>query len=333
VEDVYVPHFNVMADEAVAGFLDGIGAAELTTIGPDGYPESTLMPFVRDGERLLMHLARANPHWKSIEPGTPALAMVSGAQAYVSPAWYASKQEHGRVVPTWNYSKVHLYGRAFVRDDPVWLLDLVTRLTDLNESGRLAPWSVSDAPADYVRKQLGAIVGLELVVERVEAKAKLSQNRSDADRAGVVTGLSQSGRPRDHAVAQDMRRLEGLTTWTRSRVARPVRDLAVARAFYEGALGLPVDGGFADHEGYDGVFLTLPGGAQLELTTGGPAPQPGTDDDLLVLYLATEDEVSRASEELARNATRVPSGNPYWDRCGATFVDPDGYRVVIAKAP
>jgi transcriptional regulator len=151
-----------------------------------------------------MHLARANPHWRDVADGAPALAIVTGAEAYVSPAWYASKSEHGRVVPTWNYSQVHLTGRLTVHHDPAWLRDAVTRLTEAHERPRPDPWSVTDAPEAYVGKQLRAIVGLELAVEKVEAKAKLSQNRSDADRAGVVRGLRAEGGPGDALVADQM---------------------------------------------------------------------------------------------------------------------------------
>jgi transcriptional regulator len=202
---VYVPHFNQMPEPEVAGFLDAIGAAEVVTTGPEGYPVATLMPFVRDGDRLLLHMARANQHWRSIEGTVPALALVAGPQAYVSPSWYATKQEHGRVVPTWNYSAVHLTGTVTVRSDEAWLRDLVTRLTDLHEAGREARWAVTDAPAEYVDKQLKAIIGIELQVERVEAKAKLSQNRSDEDRAGVIAGLEAAGTDRDVEVARAMR--------------------------------------------------------------------------------------------------------------------------------
>lgn len=205
---VYVPHFNRMDEADVPAFLDAVATAELVTTGPDGYPIATLMPFVRDGDRLLMHMARANPHWQSIAPGTPALAVVAGPQAYVSPSWYPTKQEHGRVVPTWNYSAVHLTGRVTAHQDEAWLRDLVERLTDRHEHHRPERWSVDDAPAEYVRKQLRAIVGVELQVERVEAKAKLSQNRSDADRAGVVGGLEAERSAGATEVAAAMRRRE-----------------------------------------------------------------------------------------------------------------------------
>ena len=130
--------------------------------------------------------------------------MVAGPQAYVSPAWYASKAEHGRVVPTWNYTAVHFSGRVEVHDDPEWVRDAVTRLTDLNEHRRELPWSVTDAPERYVEKQLRAIVGIELSIERVEGKAKLSQNRSEQDQAGVVDGLRSEGGGREHEVADLM---------------------------------------------------------------------------------------------------------------------------------
>ena len=203
-----MPHFNQMPEAGVPAFLDAVGTAELVTQGADGYPVATLMPFVRDGDRLVLHMARANQHWKALGERTPALAIVAGPQAYVSPSWYAAKREHGRVVPTWNYSAVHLTGTVTVHHDPEWLRDLVTRLTALHEQGRPEPWAVTHAPEEYVDKQLRAIVGLELTVERVEAKAKLSQNRSDADRAGVVRGLEARGAARDTLVAGDMRRLE-----------------------------------------------------------------------------------------------------------------------------
>jgi transcriptional regulator len=206
---VYVPHFNQMDESDVGAFLDGIGTAELVTVGADGYPVATLMPFLHEGDRLLMHMARANPHWQAIEPGAPALAVVAGPQAYVSPAWYAAKQEHGRVVPTWNYSAVHLTGRVTAHHDAAWLRDVVERLTDRHEEHRPERWSVDDAPADYITKQLRAIVGIELTVERVEAKAKLSQNRSDEDQARVASGLEAEGGVRGQQVADQMRRSTG----------------------------------------------------------------------------------------------------------------------------
>jgi len=187
---LYVPRFNVMPDDEVRGFVTAVGTAQLVTVAADGTPDATFLPVLwRDGE-LVGHFARANTHWRRIVDGTAALAVVIGPDTYVSPSFYASKTEHGRVVPTWNYSVVHLRGAVRVVDETDWLRTLVEELTDRHEGAREKPWAVTDAPAAYVEKQLKAIVGVELVVESVEAKAKLSQNRSAADRAGVVAGLT-----------------------------------------------------------------------------------------------------------------------------------------------
>ena len=192
---MYIPHFNVMAEPDVHAFVAATGSAEIVTAGPDGVPTATLLPILwsERGETVVAHMARANPHWHSIEPGQPCLAIIAGPQAYISPTWYAAKVEHGRVVPTWNYSSVHLTGTIRVHDDPEWVRRAVTDLTDRHEQPRAEPWAVTDAPETYVDKNLKAIVGLEMTVTRVEAKAKLSQNRSDADQSGVVAGLAADG--------------------------------------------------------------------------------------------------------------------------------------------
>ena len=190
---LYVPRFNVMDADDVRPFVDAVAAAQLVTVGDDGTPDATFLPVLWEGDRLVGHLARANAHWRRIVAGSSALAIVTGPDTYVSPSWYATKAEHGKVVPTWNYSVVHLRGRIVVHDDPDWVRALVTRLTDRHEQQRDEPWAVTDAPADYVTKNLRPIVGVELVVESVEAKAKLSQNRSDEDRAGVAAGLAADG--------------------------------------------------------------------------------------------------------------------------------------------
>lgn len=202
---MYVPHFNAMDDaDEIRRLVAAVGSAQLITVDDDGCPAATLLPVVWDGDRLLFHLARANRHWRGIRDGAPALAVVTGPEAYVSPAWYPSKGEHGRVVPTWNYSAVQFTGRVQVRDDAEWLRDAVTRLTALHEAGRPAPWAVTDAPGSYVDTQLRAIVGVEFAIERVAGKAKLSQNRDDADHAGVVAGLRREGGRREHDVADAM---------------------------------------------------------------------------------------------------------------------------------
>jgi len=201
---MYVPHFNTMEEPGVRGLVAATGSAELITVDADGYPQSTLLPVIWDDDRLILHMARANPHWKAIDPGAKALAVVTGPQAYVSPAWYPSKDEHGRVVPTWNYTAVHFTGRVEVHQDADWLLDAVTHLTTLHEQRRDGPWSVADAPERYIEKQLGAIVGVEFAIEKVEGKAKLSQNRSNEDHGGVVNGLRREGGRREQEVADLM---------------------------------------------------------------------------------------------------------------------------------
>ncbi|MCW2757932.1 MAG: transcriptional regulator [Nocardioidaceae bacterium] len=206
---MYLPHFNVLDDaDEVRRLISAVGTAELITPGAE-FPLATRLPVLwdEDAGRLVFHLARANGHWRAIAPGTPALAVVTGPEAYVSPSWYASKAEHGRVVPTWNYSAIQFTGHATVHEDAEWLRDAVTRLTATHEQPRDEPWAVTDAPPTYVDKQLRAIVGVELVIADVQAKAKLSQNRDDADAAGVVTGLRAEGGDREHLVADAMEAL------------------------------------------------------------------------------------------------------------------------------
>ncbi|GAA3398312.1 FMN-binding negative transcriptional regulator [Cryptosporangium minutisporangium] len=205
---MYVPsHFAVPADRQ-AELLGRGGFAHLVTPTAEGLV-STPLPLLYDPGRpgrgaLLGHVARNNPHWRDL-PDTESLAIVTGPDAYVSPGYYATKREHGRVVPTWNYEVLHVHGRLVAHDDVAWLRDLVTRLTDTHEAGRAAPWGVTDAPERFIDGQLRAIVGLELVISRVEAKAKLSQNRSAADQDGVLAGLAASGLPGEAAVAAAMR--------------------------------------------------------------------------------------------------------------------------------
>jgi transcriptional regulator len=202
---MYVPRFNAMDDpDEIRDLVRAIGSAELVTVGLDGFPSATLLPVIWDGERLVFHMARANPHWTTIQAGTPALAIVTGPQAYISPSWYRSKAEHGRVVPTWNYSAVHFTGRVKTHHDSGWLLDAVTQLTDLHERHRERPWSVADAPETYIEKQLRAIVGIEMAIDKVEGKAKLSQNRSEEDRSGVIEGLHHEGGSREHELSRSM---------------------------------------------------------------------------------------------------------------------------------
>lgn len=204
---MYIPTHFAPDDEAVHELLSQHGAADLVTAGPDGL-ESTMMPFFYDRERgtLAGHFARNNDHWRRVD-GRDALVIVRGPDAYVSPTWYPSKAEHGRVVPTWNYVVAHVHGAVTIYDDPDWLAGLVRRLTDHHEAGRSAPWSVDDAPERYVQGQLRAIVGVEVAIRRIDAKFKLSQNRPEADIDGVVAGLRADGDERAAAAVEAHRPL------------------------------------------------------------------------------------------------------------------------------
>lgn len=181
--------------------------ATLVTHSAAGFRASILPMLFDPGDgpfgTLRGHLARGNPQWRDIGQGTDGLAMFDGPDAYVSPVWYAEKRLTGKVVPTWNYITVQAQGTLAVRDEPDWLLAHVRRLVDRHEQPRPDPWSTDDTPDGYIETQLRAIVGLELRLGRLEAKRKLSQNRSDADIAGTIAGLS-SGGPREQAVAASM---------------------------------------------------------------------------------------------------------------------------------
>ncbi len=207
---MYIPkHFAAPDDDAVRDLLQHHGAADLVTSTSRGLL-ATLLPFVHEPDddgpgRLLGHVARNNDQWSEPALGD-ALVIVRGPDAYVSPSWYPAKSEHGRVVPTWNYVTAHVYGRLVVHDDAAWVESLVRRLTAKHEAHQRQPWSVDDAPPAYITGQLRAIVGLELQIRRIDAKWKLSQNRSAADVDGVVAGLSDEEPAAAHAVAALMRR-------------------------------------------------------------------------------------------------------------------------------
>ncbi|WP_141774808.1 FMN-binding negative transcriptional regulator [Phycicoccus sp. SLBN-51] len=202
---MYTPPFNLAEDEEeLRALVADVRAGWLVTNGHAAAPSATYLPVIWRDDTVIAHFAKANPHWREIGSDTPALVIVTGPDAYVSPTWYAAKAEHGKVVPTWNYSAVHLTGSACVHHDPEWLRMAVEELTNEHERRRPAPWHVSDAPSAYIDGQLRGIVGVELTVSKVEGKAKLSQNRSRADREGVVTGLRQSGRPDELGVADQM---------------------------------------------------------------------------------------------------------------------------------
>jgi transcriptional regulator len=206
---VYIPPSFAIEDvERVAQFVEDVGAADIVTFDGER-PISSLVPIIWDRTadgpgRLLAHVSIANDQWRTTHTDVPALAIVHGPQAYVSPSWYPSKREHGRAVPTWNYVSVHFTGPVVFHPDPEWLRDIVTRLTDKHEAGRADRWHVTDAPESYIAGQLRGIVGVELLIERVEAKAKLSQNRSEADQTGAIEGLRGEPAPSSVDVADLM---------------------------------------------------------------------------------------------------------------------------------
>jgi transcriptional regulator len=203
--------FAVADPAALLAELSEVVPATLVTVGPDGM-RTTILPMLfepADGERGMLrgHLARGNPHWREVadDGSTEAIAIFHGPDAYVSPAWYEEKRRTGKVVPTWNYTTVVAHGRLSLRHEPEWLIPHVRRLVERHEAGRLDAWSLDDAPPEYVAVQAKAIVGLELRIERIDAKRKLTQNRSREDFDGAITGLAE-GSPREQAVAAEMRR-------------------------------------------------------------------------------------------------------------------------------
>ena len=216
---MYIPAHFAPDAALVDELLRNHGAADLVTVTERGLV-ATMLPFIyvppgdlsADGPRsagqhgaLHGHLARNNDQWKLTAAGE-SLAIVRGPDAYITPGWYAAKAEHGRVVPTWNYVTAHVYGRLVVHDDPAWTEDLVRRLTAKHEAYRDHPWSVDDAPRPFIEGQLRAIVGVELEITRIEAKAKLSQNRPPADVEGVIAGLRERGDEESAAAVERARR-------------------------------------------------------------------------------------------------------------------------------
>jgi transcriptional regulator len=204
---VYLPsHFAQTDATALAALMREQPLAALVTL-QGGEPTADHVPLEFDAERRLLrgHVARANPLWQAAD-GQQVLAIFQGAQAYVSPGWYPSKATTHKVVPTWNYAVVHAHGTLRAVHDAPWLRELVGRLTDHHEQSRATPWSVNDAPVDYVQQMLRAIVGIEIAVERLVGKFKLSQNRSAEDRAGVAAGLAAEPAAAARAMAPDIPR-------------------------------------------------------------------------------------------------------------------------------
>jgi len=196
---MYTPTAFAVTDlDTLHSQIEAHGLATMVTMTPDGLIASYL-PLLLDRARgpqgtLVGHLARANPQATRSDTSVPALAMFQGIDGYISPSIYATKHQTGKAVPTWNYTAIHAYGTATFFSDPDRLLDVVTRLTDKHEATRPVPWAVSDAPRDFIDGMLRAIVGVEIPIDRLEGKAKLSQNRPPVDHEGIVSGLQAEGR-------------------------------------------------------------------------------------------------------------------------------------------
>ena len=209
---MYVPkHFAVDDEQDIRQFVEATRLGALISHGPDGL-FATHIPWLVDthvsiGATLTAHVARANPHWKMIGGGTDALVIFTGANAYITPGWYPSKQDHGKIVPTWNYQAVHLYGHVEALQNSEDIETAIRRLSDKMEHKRETPWSIDDAPRNYIDKMISAIVGLKFTITNVEAKYKLDQNKADQDRLGAAKGLSAEPSDAAQAIAALMGRL------------------------------------------------------------------------------------------------------------------------------
>jgi transcriptional regulator len=195
---MYLPkHFEETRTTVLHELIRAHPLGALVTRGPDGL-DANHLPFEIDPEpapfgTLRGHIARANPLWREHSPDLAALVIFQGPDTYVSPSWYPTKADTGKVVPTWNYAVVHAHGTVRFIDDRVWLRGFVEMLTNRHEAPRREPWKITDAPPDYIERQLGAIIGVEIPIARLVGKWKASQNRPAADREGAAQGLSREG--------------------------------------------------------------------------------------------------------------------------------------------
>jgi transcriptional regulator len=202
-------HFSIDDQGEIIALMEARPFATLVAAGPSG-PIAAFAPLLIERDdtgrpaALIGHLARANPFNDVVAEGARVLAIFHGPEAYVSPSFYPTKQEHGRVVPTWNYLAVEAEGAISFTREPAAIRELVTRLTDRMEAPRPAPWAVSDAPATYVDKLTNAIIGIRIAIDSLQGKAKLSQNKTEPDRAGVRAHLSQSRDPLEQLLAAAM---------------------------------------------------------------------------------------------------------------------------------
>lgn len=199
------PAFAETRIEVLHQAMAEIGAAAIVGQGPDGliatHAPIELVPEPAPWGTIRCHFARPNPHAAAIEAGAELLLIFQGPQGYITPSWYPSKKATGKVVPTCNYVAVHAYGTARTETDTAWLRRHLAALTDRHEGGYAVPWGIDDAPADFIDGLTKAIVGLEITLTRIEGKWKSSQNRSDADRLGVIAGLRAQGDDTSQALA------------------------------------------------------------------------------------------------------------------------------------
>ncbi|WP_422372198.1 FMN-binding negative transcriptional regulator [Hoeflea sp.] len=208
---MYLPAQFAETDEDVMRALITAHPLGLLVSASEAGVQANPLPFLVSVDngvtRLRAHLARANPQWRHINEGASVLAVFQGVDTYITPSWYQSKTEHGKVVPTWNYAMVQARGTATVTPDPDWLSSQVEDLTGRHEAGRTDPWKVGDAPERFIETQLRGIVGVEITVSAMVGKWKVSQNRAEADRKGVHAGLSGEGAAE---MAELVRRYGGL---------------------------------------------------------------------------------------------------------------------------
>lgn len=209
---MYTPKAFAVRDLAgMQAEMQRAGLATLVTLTGSGLVATHLPVMLEESQgefgTISGHISRANSQWMESLPDYDALMIFTGPDAYVSPGWYPSKQETGRVVPTWNYAAIHAYGRPAFFSDAERLRDLVTRLTSKHEARFALPWKPTDAPPVFLDAQLKAIVGFEMPIRRLEGKHKFNQNRSAEDRQGVIDGLKQTGESKDDEVATFMERL------------------------------------------------------------------------------------------------------------------------------
>ena len=203
---MYLPKaFHEANPDVLHALMHAYPFATVVTYGAAGATANHL-PLEQVDGALHGHVARGNELAKS--DGAPVLVIFHGADGYISPNWYPSKHETGREVPTWNYAVVHVHGRLRVVEDAVWLRRLLERLTDRHEASQPQPWHVDDAPEDHIQNMLRAIVGIDISIERIEGKFKLSQNHPDANRAGVLRGLAERRGRRDAELAELMQQAE-----------------------------------------------------------------------------------------------------------------------------